>query len=87
MAEVAARVSRDTLEAASPIISIARIRANKSIWSVSRSLRWRPETNRCVVSAASTMWRMRVESSGLILYRRGADNFGTEITAQILGGA
>ena len=50
-----------------------------------RSARARPAMNRATVSAASTMWRIRIRSSGGILHQGRPDHFAAEVPAQILG--
>src|SRR5437016_3916943 len=84
---VADRVSAETLEAASPMISTARTTAKRNMTSLSRSLRCRPSMNCPAVSAASIMWRSRMVSSGFILHLGRPYNLLAKIAAQVLGGA
>jgi hypothetical protein len=83
---IAARASGPSLEAASPMISIARISANSSILSPSRSMRWRPTMKLRTASAASIMCRTRTASSACILDLCGAHDLVAEIAAEILRG-
>src|SRR5262249_20950663 len=78
-----ARVSAETLLAASPTTSIARTSANDSMRSLSRSLRLRPAINSSAAFMACNAWRRRTRSCGFILDLGLAHDFVTEIAAEV----
>src|SRR6516162_3461666 len=82
-----ARVSAVTWFAASPAISMARVSANSSISSASRSARWRPRAKRIAEFSASRRCCSRTRSRGFILHLGLAQYLIAKIAAQILGGA
>src|SRR6266568_9078164 len=84
--EISSRVSGDIRLAASPATSIARTKANSSIWSASRSLRCRPSTKRIAEFKESTMCCNRMRSSGVILHFCLAQDLVTKIAAQLRRG-
>ena len=86
MSGLAARISRDKRDAASPMISIARASASNSISSESRSARSRPATNFATVSAASIICSRRIRSSGSILNFGRTNDLVTEMPAEVLCG-
>src|SRR6266568_3606145 len=84
--EISSRVSGDIRLAASPATSIARTKANSSIWSASRSLRCRPWTKRIAEFRESTMCCNRMRSSGVILHFCIAQDLVAKIAAQLRRG-
>src|SRR5687768_12827172 len=87
MSGACAWVASETLPAASPTISIARVSASRSISSLLRSMRSRPATRRCTVSSASTICRSLTISSGGMEQLRSSHDLVPEITAQLFGRA
>ncbi len=75
-------VSSETLRAASPTISIAFTRDNRSIRSFDRSSSVLPLANPSASRAASSMWRRRTSSRSFILNSRRSDNLIAEVPAQ-----
>src|SRR2546425_1558326 len=86
MAGCLARVSEETLAAASPTISSSLTRARLKTRSVSRSDRFRPTTSCMASRACSSMWsrRIRSRSGGILIFGLGQDVVA-EVSTQKLG--